>query len=206
MAQPLQTKLLRVLQERQIRRVGDTKTIPISVRVLAASNESLHEKISTGGFREDLYYRLAVIPVEMPPLRERLDDVPLLTQYFIQKIAVQNSTAPARIDPDAMAALSTYHWPGNVRELENAVERACALCEESTIRVADLPSQVVQHGPAPCAEITGQLPIGQPLGTFVESIERRFIEETIAFNGGSRDRAAKMLGISMATLYRKLAD
>ena len=206
MAQPLQTKLLRVLQERQIRRVGDTKTIPISVRVLAASNESLHEKILTGGFREDLYYRLAVIPIEMPALRERLDDVPLLTQYFIQKIAVQNSTNPARIDPDALAVLSTYHWPGNVRELENAVERACALCEDATIRVGDLPAQVTQHTPVSGMETPGQLPIGQPLGAFVEAIERRFIEETIAFNDGSRDRAAKMLGISMATLYRKLAD
>jgi len=206
MAQPLQTKLLRVLQERQIRRVGDNKTIPISVRVLAASNESLHEKIQTGGFREDLYYRLAVIPIEMPPLRERLDDVPLLTQYFIQKIAVQNSTNPARIDPEALAVLSTYHWPGNVRELENAVERACALCEDSTIRVSDLPAQVTQHSPVPGVEALGKLPIGQPLGAFVEEIERRFIEETIRFNDGSRDRAAKMLGISMATLYRKLAN
>jgi DNA-binding NtrC family response regulator len=206
MAQPLQTKLLRVLQERQIRRVGDNKTIPISVRVLAASNESLHEKILTGGFREDLYYRLAVIPIEMPPLRERLDDVPLLTQYFIQKIAVQNSTNPARIEPEALAVLSTYHWPGNVRELENAVERACALCEDSTIRVGDLPTQVTQHTPISGVETPGKLPIGQPLGAFVEEIERRFIEETIRFNDGSRDRAAKMLGISMATLYRKLAD
>lgn len=206
MAQPLQTKLLRVLQERQIRRVGDTKTIPISVRVLAATNESLHEKILTGSFREDLYYRLAVIPIEMPPLRERLDDIPLLTQHFIQKIAVQNGTEPVRIDPEALAALSSYHWPGNVRELENAVERACALCEEGAIRPADLPTQVTHRAPVAGLETPGKLPIGKPLGEFVEEVERRFIEETIQANDGSRERAAKMLGISMATLYRKLAD
>lgn len=207
MAQTLQTKLLRVLQERQIRRVGDTKNIPISVRVLAATNESLHEKILTGGFREDLYYRLAVIPIEMPPLRERLDDIPLLTQHFIQKISVQNDTPPARIEPDALEALAGYPWPGNVRELENAIERACALCEESTIRVSDLPLQVTRRvHQTPVGETPAKLPIGQPLGSFTEEMERRFIEETIQFNDGSRERAAKMLGISMATLYRKLAN
>jgi len=205
MAQTLQTKLLRVLQERQIRRVGDTKTIPINVRVLAASNESLHEKIHTGGFREDLYYRLAVIPIEIPPLRERLEDIPLLAHHFIQKVAVQNGTAPVRIEPDALAGLALYPWPGNVRELENAVERACALCEESLIRTNDLPALVTNRMAQPAAETPGKLPIGQPLELFIKDLERRFIEETIRFNDGSRERAAKMLEISMATLYRKLA-
>jgi transcriptional regulator with PAS, ATPase and Fis domain len=206
MAQPLQTKLLRVLQERQIRRVGDTKSISISVRVLAATNESLQEKIKTGGFREDLYYRLAVIPVEMPPLRERLEDVPLLVNHFIQKFSVQNGSEPPKIGPDALKCLANYPWPGNVRELENAIERACALCDQLTIGTDDLPPQVVRRvGPSP-AEAPAKLPIGQPLEDFIKALERQFIEETIRFNDGSRDRASKMLGISMATLYRKLAN
>jgi len=205
MAQTLQTKLLRVLQERVIRRVGDTKNIPINVRVLAASNESLQQKVGTGGFREDLYYRLAVIPVEIPPLRDRLDDIPLLANYFIQKIATQNGSPLAKIDAEALDALSGYPWPGNVRELENAIERACALCEESVIHLSDLPTQVTRGGEKPQSGTTDQLPIGQSLDLFVKDLERRFIEETIQFNEGSRDRAAKMLGISMATLYRKLA-
>jgi len=205
MAQPLQTKLLRVLQERQIRRVGDTKSVPINVRVLAATNEPLEEKLRNGGFREDLYYRLAVIPIDMPPLRERLEDIPLLAQHFVQKIAQQNSGEPPRIEPDALKCLGGYHWPGNVRELENAIERACALCEDGLIQVDDLPPQVVNRGDVSLPDPGGPLPVGQPLDQFTRELERRFIEETIRFNENSRERAARMLGISMATLYRKLA-
>src|SRR6478752_3531292 len=116
MAVSLQTKLLRVLQERQIRRVGDTKTTAINVRVLAATNDALHEKIKGGNLREDLYYRLAVIPIEMPALRERLDDIPLLVQHFLQKNANQTGTEPKKIDPKALETLQHYRWPGNVRE------------------------------------------------------------------------------------------
>ncbi|HWL53385.1 MAG TPA: sigma-54 dependent transcriptional regulator [Chthoniobacteraceae bacterium] len=205
MAPPLQTKLLRVLQEREIRRVGDNGSIAINVRVLAATNETLQEKIRSGEFREDLYYRLAVIPIEMPPLRERLEDIPLLTQHFIQKISNQNQTEPPRIEPEALSCLAKYHWAGNVRELENAVERACALCEGGVIRVCDLPPHVSSHSDQPAAETDCPLPVGETLDQFVKTLERRFIEETIRFNDGSRDRAARMLGISMATLYRKLA-
>ncbi len=204
MAQPLQTKLLRVLQERQIRRVGDTKNIPINVRVLAATNESLGDKIKGGNFREDLYYRLAVIPIEMPALRERPDDIPLLVAHFLQKNAAQTGTEPKKIDPKAVDMLALYRWPGNVRELENAVERACALCDDSLIRTTDLPPQVIRHASAPTVEHTGTLPVGQTLDEYIREQERRYIEETIKFNGNSREKAAKMLGISMATLYRKL--
>ena len=204
MAQPLQTKLLRVLQERQIRRVGDTKTVPINVRVLAATNELLGDKIKSGNFREDLYYRLAVIPLEMPALRERPDDIPLLVNHFLQKNATQTGTEPKKIDPKAVDMLSHYRWPGNVRELENAVERACALCDDGLIRTTDLPPQVVRHASAPPVEHTGTLPVGQTLDEYIRDQERRYIDETIKFNAGSREKAAKMLGISMATLYRKL--
>ena len=204
MAQPLQTKLLRVLQERQIRRVGDTKTIAINVRVLAATNELLGDKIKSGNFREDLYYRLAVIPLEMPALRERPDDIPLLVNHFLQKNATQTGTEPKKIDPKAVDMLSQYRWPGNVRELENAVERACALCDDGLIRTTDLPPQVVRHANAPPIEHNGTLPVGQTLDAYISEQEKRYIEETIKFNAGSREKAAKMLGISMATLYRKL--
>ncbi len=204
MAQPLQTKLLRVLQERQIRRVGDTKSIPINVRVLAATNESLGDKIKGGNFREDLYYRLAVIPIEMPALRERPDDIPLLVAHFLQKNAAQTGTEPKKIDPKAVDMLALYRWPGNVRELENAVERACALCDDGLIRTTDLPPQVVRHASSPSDEHTGMVHVGQTLDEYVREQEKHYIEETIKFTANSREKAAKILGISMATLYRKL--
>jgi two-component system response regulator PilR (NtrC family)/two-component system response regulator AtoC len=204
MPQPLQTKLLRVLQERQIRRVGENKTIPINVRVLAATNEVLGEKIKGGNFREDLYYRLAVIPIEMPSLRERPDDIPLLVNHFLQKNATQTGTEIKKIDPKAVEMLSQYRWPGNVRELENAVERACALCDDGQILTSDLPPQVIRNTGATTAEHTGTLPVGQTLDEYIRDHERHHIDETIKFNGGSREKAAKMLGISVATLYRKL--
>ncbi|HEV7406572.1 MAG TPA: sigma-54 dependent transcriptional regulator [Chthoniobacteraceae bacterium] len=205
MAVSLQTKLLRVLQERQIRRVGDTKSAPINVRVLAATNEGLQEKIKSGHFREDLYYRLAVIPIEMPALRERLDDIPLLVNHFLHKNATHTGTEPKKIDPKALDTLQHYRWPGNVRELENAIERACALCDDGIIRPQDLPPQVVRHAAGPVGDSsTGGLPVGQSLDEYVREQERRYIDETIKFNANSRERAAKMLGISMATLYRKL--
>ena len=206
MAQPLQTKLLRVLQERQIRRVGDTKNVSVNVRVLAATNESLQEKIRSGGFREDLYYRLAVIPVEMPPLRERLEDIPLLVNHFILKISQQNEAEPPKIEPEALKSLAGYPWPGNVRELENAIERACALCEDHHIGICDLPPQVIRRSNVEEGHPPHELPIGSTLDGYVKELERHFIEETIRFNDGSRDRAARMLGISLATLYRKLAN
>ena len=205
MAQALQTKLLRVLQERQIRRVGDTKSTPINVRVLAATNESLLDKTREGAFREDLYYRLAVIPIEMPALRERTEDIPLLVQHFIHKNAAHTGSEPKRIDPKALEILGRYRWPGNVRELENAIERACALCEGGLIAVSDLPPHVVRQANAPLPEEKGSsMPVGDSLDEYIRDQERRYIEETIKYNGGTREKAAKMLGISMATLYRKL--
>ena len=201
----LQTKLLRVLQERQIRRVGDTKSSPINVRVLAATNEGLLEKTKTGGFREDLYYRLAVIPIEMPALHERPEDIPLLVNHFLQKNAAHTSMEPKKIDPKAITVLAHYRWPGNVRELENAIERACALCEAGVIMPGDLPPHVVRHTGTPASDgKTALIPVGQTLDEFVREQERGYIDETIKHCGGARDKAAKMLGISMATLYRKL--
>ena len=205
MALPLQTKLLRVLQERQLRRVGDTKTVAINVRVLGATNESLLEKVKEGKFREDLYYRLAVIPVELPPLRDRPEDIPLLVQHFLKK-SPGTGDAPLKIDPKAIVVLQAYNWPGNVRELENAIERASALRDDNTIRVKDLPPQVIHHaaGGVVRSGSGAGLPIGKKLDDFIRDQEHRFIEETIKHAAGNREKAAKMLGVSMATLYRKI--
>jgi DNA-binding NtrC family response regulator len=206
MALPLQTKLLRVLQERQLRRVGDTKTVPINVRVLGATNESLLEKVKDGKFREDLYYRLAVIPIELPPLRDRPEDIPLLVQHFLKKTTAADGGKGVKIEPKAIEALQGYSWPGNVRELENAIERASALCDDHVIRVKDLPPQLLQEaaGGSRGGGAGGAMPIGKNLDDFIREQERRFIEETIKRNAGNREKAARILGISMATLYRKL--
>lgn len=205
MEQQLQTKLLRVLQERQIRRVGDTKSLAINVRVVAATNEPLEEKIKAGGFREDLYYRLAVIPIVMPPLRERIEDVPLLANHFLKKLSAQSGQPqPPKLDPQALEALGKYHWPGNVRELENAFERACTLCEEGVIRLHDLPPAVVESAGTERPVGGGDMPIGMSLEEFLRRQERAFIEATLKFHNGSRERTASALGISIATLCRKL--
>ncbi len=205
MAVPLQTKLLRVLQERQLRRVGDTKTVSINVRVLAASNEGLLGKVKEGKFREDLYYRLCVIPIDLPALRERTEDIPLLVQHFLKKSGpTQGDEEKKKIEPKAVEMLQMYSWPGNVRELENAIERACALCDDNLIRVQDLPPQVVKMAGVTPGDVSGSMPVGKKLDDFIRDQERRFIDETIKSNAGNREKAAKMLGISMATLYRKI--
>lgn len=200
----LQTKLLRVLQERTIRRVGDTKNVPINVRVVAATNEPLEKKIQQNSFREDLYYRLAVIPIEMPPLRERLEDIPLLTNHFLRKHAANQKCEPFKIDSKTLDILTRYSWQGNVRELENAIERACALCEGGTIHPSDLPPQILRASGDPTELHSGEIQIGQKLASFVRQQERVYIDQTLKFNNGSREKTASMLGISMATLYRKL--
>src|ERR1700730_4685351 len=202
---PLQTKLLRVLQEREVRRVGDNKSSPVNVRVVGATNEPLEPKLKDGTFREDLYYRLAVIPIDIPPLRDRLEDVPLLVNHFLQKQASASGGEPKKIDPKAVDILCHYDYPGNVRELENAIERACALCDDDMILPSDLPPHLVSHAQGEVIqEAKAAMPVGQELDDFVQQQERGYIEATLAHCGGSREKAASMLGISMATLYRKV--
>ena len=205
MAPQLQTKLLRVLQEREVRRVGDNKSSPVNVRVVGATNEALLPKLKAGTFREDLYYRLAVIPIEIPPLRDRLEDVPLLVNHFLQKQASATGGEPKKIDAVAVDILCHYNYPGNVRELENAIERACALCEKDLILQADLPPHIVDHADgAKSEQAIANMPVGQTLDDFVQQQERNYIEATLAHCDSSREKAANMLGISMATLYRKI--
>jgi len=142
----------------------------------------------------------------MPALRERPEDIPLLVSHFLQKNAAQTGVEPKKIEQKAIESLQGYRWPGNVRELENAIERACALCDEGLIKPQDLPPQVLRQagGPPTAAPGSTTLPVGRTLDDYVRDQERAFIDETIKFNAGNRDKAAKMLGISMATLYRKL--
>src|ERR1700726_3964162 len=205
MAPPLQTKLLRVLQEREVRRVGDNKSSPVNVRVVGATNEPLMPKLKDGTFREDLYYRLAVIPIEIPTLRERLADVPPLGNYFFLKHAGASGGEPKKIDPQAVDILCHYDYPGNVRELENAIERACALCDNDLILPIDLPPHIVSEAQGGKAEqAMAAMPVGQSLDEFIQQQERGIIEATLAHCDGSREKAASMLGISMATLYRKV--
>lgn len=207
MAPALQTKLLRVLQERRVRRVGDTKSIEINVRVLTATNESLYPKTRNGTFREDLYYRIAVIPIEMPSLRERPEDIPDLVAHFLRRNASSARCAEYTMDAGVLERLMEYSWPGNVRELENAVERACALCDDCRIQASHLPATVLSlkgpdgvSSPAPSVGFI----TGRPLSAFLEHVETRYIHETISACHGSREKAAKLLQISLATLYRKL--
>jgi len=177
----------------------------VNVRVVGATNEPLQPKIRDGTFREDLYYRLAVIPVEIPALRERLEDVPLLVNHFLKKQATQTGSSLKKIDPTALDLLSRYDYPGNVRELENAIERACALCDDDLIRSNDLPPHIVEHADQEAARKgRAAMPVGKSLDEFIQEQERDYIEATLAKFKGAREKAASVLGISMATLYRKL--
>ena len=244
----LQSRLLRVLQDREVRRVGDNAPVHVNVRVLAATNEPLEAKTKAGAFREDLYYRLNVIPIQIPSLRERPEDIPLLVMHCLRQKTSPRSGQAFQITRRAVAALNSYDWPGNVRELENVIERACALSEDDLIRVADLPPAVQESAPeafrippggrdettffvAPGVavspgsglvlggELGGELepeppvppvatvptPIG-PLKEFLREQEVRYVNRALAYTTGNKEKAAELLQISLATLYRKLAD
>ena len=218
MALGLQSKLLRFLQDREIRRVGDTSMIKVDVRVLAATNEPLQLRLQEKAFREDLYYRICVIPIELPPLRERVEDIPLLVASFVESVARRLGRARPVVPDEVMAVLQTYAWPGNVRELQNAIERASALCDDGIIALRDLPERILEAvrqrydetavsptTPPAVAEPWAMGDDALPLKDFVHQQEVRYIEHAIKLTGGSKEAAAEKLGISIATLYRKLA-
>ena len=227
----LQSRLLRVLQEREVRRVGDNIPVSVNVRVLSATNEPLEKRIEEGTFREDLFYRLNVIPITLPSLRERREDIPLLAMHFLRNKINSRSGKLYSITRKALEVLSTHDWPGNVRELENAIERACALCEDSTIRVADLPpilrrnitaddGEEMVETPEAATDSPGGLTVGgnnvpaqasfsQPLGSlkdFLRDQELTYVNRALAQTAGDKEKAAELLGVSVATLYRKLAE
>jgi DNA-binding NtrC family response regulator len=196
----LQPKLLRVLQERQVRPVGAAKLVSVHARVIAASNRDLEAEVAAGRFREDLYYRLNVVQIHLPPLRARGDDVASLASHFVARFAQQMGKHIAGISPAALAKLLQYHWPGNVRQLENAMERAVALSGGNEITVEDLPDKVQHHAAA------SRLEHSQDLGYIatLDQRERRHIESVLAVVGGNKTEAAKLLGVNRRTLYRKL--
>jgi DNA-binding NtrC family response regulator len=196
MAPSTQVKLLRFLQDGEIRRVGDNRSIQLDVRLIAATNRDLEEDIRAGTFRQDLFYRLNVIPIHLPPLRQRKSDIPLLVDHFVKKHAEKIQKPVQGFTPKALNLLMQYQWPGNVRELENAVERAVVLAQDPIMTPEVLPAQVVAGQPA--------VPIGTP-GTLRE-MEKSLIIETLNRCGGSRKRAAEELGISKTTLWRKLKE
>jgi two-component system response regulator AtoC len=248
MSAMLQSRLLRVLQEREVRRVGDNTPTYINVRVLAATNEPLEKKIKDGSFREDLYYRLNVIAINLPSVRERREDIPLLVAHFLRNKINPRTGQPIQITRKTMDILTAHDWPGNVRELENAIERASTLCEENVIQAADLPPSLVQKvghqttAPAGPDEIV-QLPVPEtaasktlfppaansapttgtpasgptsaasapintdlPLKDFLREQELNYLNRILAQLGGDKEKAALHLGISLATLYRKLSE
>ncbi len=191
-----QVKLLRVLQEKEFERVGGTETVPVDVRVVAATNKNLDDLVQKGAFREDLYYRIRVFPIEMPSLRDRRSDIPILAQHFLRRFAGACGPATA-LDPDAVARLTAYNWPGNVRELENAMERALILSEDGHVRAEDLAFLEVE-GPRPL------LPPNATLDDVLGSMEKHQLLDALERNTGSVSAMARELGINRTTLYYRL--
>ncbi|HEU5393876.1 MAG TPA: sigma-54 dependent transcriptional regulator, partial [Candidatus Methylomirabilis sp.] len=195
----LQVKLLRVLQEREVIPVGATETIPVDVRIIAATNRDLEEEIRRGRFRPDLFYRLNVIELDLPPLRERRDDVVLLVEGILQRMAEERGQAQKALSSDALDAVMVYDWPGNVRELENALEHAVVMTRGELIEPSALPERITRPRKEPfVTERTYANPN-------LDVVERAYIMYVLQAEGGNKTRAAEVLGIDPSTLYRKLS-
>ena len=194
----IQVKLLRVLEDKTITPVGDTRPIQVDVRLISATNADLEAEVKAGHFRPDLFYRLNVIPIQIPPLRERADDIALLVNHFVDKYCRRNNQPPRKLTPEVMAALHKYDWPGNVRELENSIERALLLAKGDIIDVGDFPKRIFENEPeSVVSEETPKTPT-------LESIEKAYIYYIMKQTGGKKAKAARLLGIDNSTLYRKL--
>jgi len=196
----VQVKLLRVLQEGTFERLGANTSTSVDVRIIAATQVDLEEAMREEEFREDLYYRLNVVNIQIPALRHRLEDVPLLAEHFLDHYRDKNDRDISGMSRDALEALSEYDWPGNVRELENVIERAVVLDKDGRIDVDDLPEHIVSHD----GESTRYISV--PVGTPLDEVERRVLHETLRMTGGNKKRAAKLLGIATRTVYRKTND
>ncbi|MGH9256007.1 MAG: sigma-54-dependent transcriptional regulator [Vicinamibacterales bacterium] len=199
MVSAVQAKLLRVLQERTVRRLGGKHELPVNVRVIAATNITPQQAIADGRLREDLYYRLNVVSIALPPLRDRSGDIPLLAQTFVTEFAERDGRQVQGLTREALQALEQYPWPGNVRELRNVIERAVILSRGELLTEKELPRDLVYGPPPPARDHEGLAP-----GMRVEDAERRLIELTLGHTGNNKIRAADMLGISLKTLYNKL--
>ncbi|MHB8383518.1 MAG: sigma-54-dependent transcriptional regulator [Candidatus Binataceae bacterium] len=194
----LQAKLLRVIEEQRMRRLGGSSEIQLDVRVLAASNRDIEQAVRDNKLREDLFYRLNVFSIRLPPLRERSDDLPLLIDSFVAHYAERNHKQIAGVDEECLAALRSHPWPGNVRQLRNVIERAMIVCDGRMIGVHDLPEEFRSNSQSD----SGYFKIR--LGSSLDEVEREIISRTIEFTGGNKTRAAQVLGVSAKTLYNKL--
>jgi len=194
----IQVKLLRVLEEKKITPVGETKPISIDVRLICATNADLEEEVKAGRFRPDLFYRLNVIPVNIPPLRDRVEDIPLLVDHFVEKFCERHQLGRKDIQPEMYNVLSAYAWPGNVRELENTIERAVLLTKGGALTTSSFPETVVSAKP------DGLVSRADPMTPTLESIEQAYIHWVLEKSGGNKTKAARVLGIDTSTLYRKL--
>ena len=204
MPKPLQVKLLRVLQDGKFERLGGTNTLSVDIRIIAATNKNITAEVESGKFRDDLFYRLNVITLELPALRSRTEDIPLLVNRFLKKYSEKDQKPIQGISRQALETLEAYHWPGNVRELENTIEQAVVLTQSDVIEQSDLPMSVRGSGKSSdptCAPKS----IVIPLGTTMEVAEKRLISETLKMTGGDKELTAKLLDISSRTIYRKLS-
>jgi DNA-binding NtrC family response regulator len=201
----MQAKLLRVLQERRFERVGGTESIEVDVRVIAATNRSLQRLVQEGKFREDLYYRLNVVKIDLPPLRDRPEDIPLLATHFAQKY-VRQGERPKQVTPEAMEVLLAHSWPGNIRELENAIERASVTSRDEHIRPENLPRELTSP---PRGRVAGNVDIKRPLAELVAEttadLERRYLRRMLKKCRGNIGRCAKLSGLSRRTITDKVA-
>lgn len=196
--QNVQIKILRVLQEKTFERVGGEKSISVDVRIVAATNKNLEEEVKAGRFREDLYYRLNVVHLKVPSLKERKDDLPLLIDSFIKKFSTENEKEIIGIDSKAKAALLKYDWPGNIRQLQNCIESSVVMSNGKQIKLEDLPLSV--------SEYTGQEAISIPMGISLEDAEKIIIMQNLSANKGNKSKTADILGIGRKTLHRKLNE
>lgn len=196
--QNVQIKILRVLQEKQFERVGGEETLSVDVRVIAATNKDLEKEVREGRFREDLFYRLNVVQIEVPPLRERKDDIPLMIASFIKEASEENGKNIMGVDAKARSALYRYDWPGNIRQLKNCIESAVVMCEGDTITLNDLPPSISQ--------VSEEAVIKVPVGIPMEEAEKIIIMQNLAINKGNKTKTADILGIGRKTLHRKLDE
>jgi len=201
MSLAIQTKLLRVLQEREFEPVGSSRTAKVDVRVIAATNKDLGKEIKEGRFREDLFYRLNVIPIHLPPVRERKEDIPALANHFLSLYREKNKKEIKEISPKALDLLIRHDWPGNIRELENCLERAVIVARGELLAPADLPP-AIQNLPA--GKEDAEIPF--PAGISLQEAEKALILKTLEDAGGNRSRAAEILGINRRTLQMKLKE
>jgi len=204
-----QVRLLRVLQERELERVGGEETIPVDVRIIAATNATAATLRNAGTFREDLFYRLHVVPIVLPPLRDRKEDIPGLVSHFIEKLATRTASPVRAASDGALKRLAEYHWPGNVRELENVIERALVLADGDQLQEGDIPPlgsrEVARGGPPATSAGESELPVGGvDLNRAMEGMEERLLRQALAQAGGVKAEAARLLGLKPSALYYKL--